>query len=150
MKDMWKIIKGNRPLQMFMVSIISDKFAQSIASNAVIGIMLFGIIIGNYSLSGYIQPITMVVNVIAIIFAVRYAGKVGLKKGYLFIIKGGIIIYASLFLLILLGDPSQIGFDQIGFMTIAFFIDRKSTRLNSSHVAISYAVFCLKNNKNAE
>src|SRR5690625_6215805 len=25
-----------------------------------------------------------------------------------------------------------------------FFIDRKSTRLNSSHVAISYAVFCLK------
>src|SRR5690625_5419977 len=27
--------------------------------------------------------------------------------------------------------------------------DRKSTRLNSSHVAISYAVFCLKkNNKN--
>src|SRR5690625_7067898 len=25
-----------------------------------------------------------------------------------------------------------------------FAIDRKSTRLNSSHVAISYAVFCLK------
>src|SRR5690625_5766895 len=25
--------------------------------------------------------------------------------------------------------------------------DRKSTRLNSSHVAISYAVFCLKNNR---
>src|SRR5437870_8150046 len=26
-------------------------------------------------------------------------------------------------------------------------IDRKSTRLNSSHVAISYAVFCLKKKK---
>src|SRR5690625_5571096 len=26
-------------------------------------------------------------------------------------------------------------------------LDRKSTRLNSSHVAISYAVFCLKNKK---
>src|SRR5690625_6372625 len=26
-------------------------------------------------------------------------------------------------------------------------IDRKSTRLNSSHVAISYAVFCLKKQK---
>src|SRR5690606_41955263 len=25
-----------------------------------------------------------------------------------------------------------------------FFVDRKSTRLNSSHVKISYAVFCLK------
>src|SRR5690625_5854246 len=27
--------------------------------------------------------------------------------------------------------------------------DRKSTRLNSSHVAISYAVFCLKKKKNS-
>src|SRR5699024_12518304 len=26
-------------------------------------------------------------------------------------------------------------------------LDRKSTRLNSSHVSISYAVFCLKNKK---
>src|SRR5437870_9873284 len=29
-------------------------------------------------------------------------------------------------------------------------IDRKSTRLNSSHVAISYAVFCLKKKKKTE
>src|SRR5439155_9301137 len=31
--------------------------------------------------------------------------------------------------------------------TEAAKIDRKSTRLNSSHVAISYAVFCLKKKK---
>src|SRR5437660_12925489 len=29
-------------------------------------------------------------------------------------------------------------------------LDRKSTRLNSSHVAISYAVFCLKKKKKEE
>src|SRR5690606_40823618 len=29
-------------------------------------------------------------------------------------------------------------------------IDRKSTRLNSSHVKISYAVFCLKKKRNPE
>src|SRR5690625_7521511 len=29
------------------------------------------------------------------------------------------------------------------------FLDRKSTRLNSSHVAISYAVFCLKKKNRA-
>src|SRR5690625_5517291 len=29
-----------------------------------------------------------------------------------------------------------------------YITDRKSTRLNSSHVAISYAVFCLKKKKN--
>src|SRR5690625_5963460 len=34
-----------------------------------------------------------------------------------------------------------------GTSIAALFIDRKSTRLNSSHVAISYAVFCLKKKK---
>src|ERR1022692_4117317 len=29
------------------------------------------------------------------------------------------------------------------------FLDRKSTRLNSSHLVISYAVFCLKKKKNS-
>src|SRR5256885_11090382 len=28
-------------------------------------------------------------------------------------------------------------------------VDRKSTRLNSSHLVISYAVFCLENNNNS-
>src|SRR5690625_6775407 len=32
----------------------------------------------------------------------------------------------------------------IPFIVEDFNVDRKSTRLNSSHVAISYAVFCLK------
>src|SRR5437660_5892275 len=32
-------------------------------------------------------------------------------------------------------------------MSISLARDRKSTRLNSSHVAISYAVFCLKKKK---
>src|SRR5207249_10301610 len=33
------------------------------------------------------------------------------------------------------------------FWLIGFGKDRKSTRLNSSHVSISYAVFCLKKKK---
>src|SRR5688500_19532870 len=38
---------------------------------------------------------------------------------------------------------STINFDPIGW-TGAKLEDRKSTRLNSSHLVISYAVFCLK------
>src|SRR5438034_1551684 len=34
------------------------------------------------------------------------------------------------------------GYDLIGLGTLE--VDRKSTRLNSSHTVISYAVFCLK------
>src|SRR3712207_7346861 len=34
------------------------------------------------------------------------------------------------------------------FLVVALHEDRKSTRLNSSHANISYAVFCLKKKKN--
>src|SRR5260221_3098982 len=34
------------------------------------------------------------------------------------------------------------------FSGYLFILDRKSTRLNSSHTVISYAVFCLKKTKN--
>src|SRR5690606_39569670 len=40
--------------------------------------------------------------------------------------------------------------DVIVFNNNTFTIDRKSTRLNSSHVKISYAVFCLKKKKTIE
>src|SRR5436189_2293260 len=38
---------------------------------------------------------------------------------------------------------------QRGFFDFRSFTDRKSTRLNSSHRCISYAVFCLKKKKSA-
>src|ERR1039457_230545 len=35
----------------------------------------------------------------------------------------------------------------VPFVTLNLKVERKSTRLNSSHLVISYAVFCLKNNR---
>src|SRR5256885_7513305 len=37
---------------------------------------------------------------------------------------------------------------RFGGQAVKVVIDRKSTRLNSSHLVISYAVFCLKKKKN--
>src|SRR5436309_8241171 len=44
----------------------------------------------------------------------------------------------------------ELPFHQHLFTEPAGFSDRKSTRLNSSHVKISYAVFCLKKKINLE
>src|SRR5437870_10976617 len=42
-----------------------------------------------------------------------------------------------------LGPPEEV-YERPATEFVAEIVDRKSTRLNSSHVAISYAVFCLK------
>src|SRR3712207_8902043 len=39
--------------------------------------------------------------------------------------------------------------DELSLAAASAELDRKSTRLNSSHANISYAVFCLKKKKNA-
>src|SRR5699024_12057687 len=44
------------------------------------------------------------------------------------------------------GDEAILAAHPVDFMSFSYYmssIDRKSTRLNSSHVSISYAVFCL-------
>src|SRR5947207_15669126 len=47
------------------------------------------------------------------------------------------------------GQRFGIGIDEASLAVepLTFFGDRKSTRLNSSHTVISYAVFCLKKKK---
>src|SRR2546422_7681001 len=44
-------------------------------------------------------------------------------------------------------SPIRVLLHSLAFGTLKPFIDRKSTRLNSSHGYISYAVFCLKKKK---
>src|SRR5699024_2290817 len=44
-------------------------------------------------------------------------------------------------------EPFQGAATGVGGIHRDIFTDRKSTRLNSSHVSISYAVFCLKKKK---
>src|SRR2546430_2877608 len=46
-----------------------------------------------------------------------------------------------------IGGSRRTGFQTIGSGTAGWRLDRKSTRLNSSHSQISYAVFCLKKKK---
>src|SRR5690348_17401288 len=45
------------------------------------------------------------------------------------------------------GSAAELAARDIVFMTVGSSEDRKSTRLNSSHPSISYAVFCLKKKK---
>src|SRR5690242_12169511 len=61
------------------------------------------------------------------------------------LLVGGVCIITSIIgtYMVRLGGGSIMGALYKGFFTTAI-LDRKSTRLNSSHMSISYAVFCLK------
>ena len=80
LKDMWALIKENKELQRYMVAAVSDKLAQTIGSVSVVTVMLYGIMIGNYSISTIISTAAMAPGIIFAIIGARLAGKHGNKK----------------------------------------------------------------------
>lgn len=79
-KDMINVIKGNKALQCYIVANASDKLAQQTASQAIIGTLLFGIVIGNMGLSTILTMIGMLPSIVFAIFGAKYAGKHGSKE----------------------------------------------------------------------
>lgn len=80
LKDMWNLLKENKELQRWMVAAVSDKLAQTIASVSIVNVMLYGIMINNYSISTIISIAAMLPGIIFAIIGARLAGKHGNKK----------------------------------------------------------------------
>lgn len=79
-RDMWNVLKDNRAAQMYIVTLASDKFAQTIASEAVVSTMLAGILIGSYQVMATVSSVTSVVGLICAFSGGIFIAKVGVKR----------------------------------------------------------------------
>ncbi len=79
-KDMWNLIKENRALQMYAVAAASDKLAMQTGGQAIVNTMLFGICIGNMSISTMLSAVTMLPSILFTFVGARMAGKRGNKE----------------------------------------------------------------------
>lgn len=121
-KDIFNVIKGNRAIQMLVVAASTDKLAQQIRGNSVIGIMLYGIIMGNYALLGNMSMINLIPGIILIIFGTSIAARFSSKQATIIFTWASIISSVLLAALLIFGDPTQISLSNIGFMTIGFIV----------------------------
>lgn len=120
-KDYWEVLRKNRAIQMLVVAASSDKLANSMRSNSIIYIMLFGIICGDYALYGSFSAITSIPTiVVTLILTQLIARKRGQKEAMVICTWGSIISGILLFLVIFFGDPTTLSFTSIGAFTILF------------------------------
>jgi len=80
LKDMWDVLKNNKPLQSYIISASSDKIAQQASSASIVSTMLNGILIGNMGLATTLSMIGMFPSILFAILGARYAGKHGNKE----------------------------------------------------------------------
>ncbi|MGL5330025.1 MAG: MFS transporter [Peptostreptococcaceae bacterium] len=121
-KDYWPVLKGNKALQMLIVAACTDKIALSVAGNATVSIMLFGIVMGDYALAGTISMVILIPNIVITMIGTKYAQKLGQKKALVAGTWIAMISYMILAALLVFGDPTQIRLSNMGFMTIAFLV----------------------------
>ncbi|NDL68027.1 MFS transporter [Anaerotalea alkaliphila] len=81
-RDYLPIIKGNRPLQMLIVSAATDKLANQTKSNAVTTVIVYGVLMGNYALSGKLMLITAIPTILITFVGIALARRTGIKKAY--------------------------------------------------------------------
>ena len=79
-KDMVSVLKGNRPLQCYIVAQATDKLATQTNSQSIINTLLFGIVIGNMGIATTLQAVSMLPSILFAIVGARYAGKFGSQR----------------------------------------------------------------------
>ena len=109
MADVVEVLKHNKPLQCYIASNASDKLAQQVGSQAIIGTLLSGIIIGNMGLATTLGVISMVPSIFFAAFGAKYVGKKGSKKGIVTWTCISMAITSVLILFFIFTDTRQIG-----------------------------------------
>lgn len=118
-KDMFNLIKGNRPFQMYIIAAVSDKLASQTVSQAIVTTMMFGILVGNIQYGTLISVIGMFPAIIFAIVGGKYAGKYGAKNAMVTWMEISIAIAVAGALFCTFIDMSKIP-TSIG-LTIGFF-----------------------------
>lgn len=126
-RDYLDTLLHNRAIQMLVVSAGTDKLASTMHGSTTMMIVLLGVVVGDYAISGTIQGIISIPSAILMaLFVGGLATKLGQRKAMLIGSWGGIVANLLLVLLWLLGDYRSMsagnGVVHWGFFTIAYVI----------------------------
>ena len=128
-KDYWDVLKNNRAIQMLVVSASTDKLALQTQGNATVGVIVFGIICGNYALNGALNAYTSIPTFLFLLFGAGViATRLGQKKAMMFGTYGALACMVLIAILFYVADPTTMafpgfdGFTGWTFFTVAYLI----------------------------
>ncbi len=136
LKDMADVLAHNHPLQCYIISNASDKIAQQTASQSVITTLLFGIVIGNMSISTMLTVVSMIPSILFAVLGAKYAGKHGSRKAIVTWTWISMIISLVTLGFFVLIDPGQIAVMMSPAMILYVCL---TLAQNGSHMCITTA-----------
>lgn len=133
LQDYWSVIKGNTPLITLALCGGLMKFIAQLLSDQAFLVILFGIVLGNYGLSGQLSLWQIIPNLLIVILFTRLATRKDLKASYTVSIV--IAMLSTLTMLLILwtsGDTTQI-FTNGGFIAILFGVAYVAMKVTATY-----------------
>ena len=120
-RDYFEVLKENKPIRLLITAASVNKFTAMVYSNVTVGVLLFGVMIGDYELSGEIGLVTAIPNLLVVTLGVMVAQRMGQKKAFTVFTWMAIGFQIIMMLLITYGDMRQVGLWQINLVSLLFF-----------------------------
>lgn len=114
-RDYWEILKNNKPIRMLIIAACTDKFASTVYSHTTVGVMLYGIMMRHYGISGLIGVVTAVPTLFVVSTGIRTAQKMGQKKSLVLFTALGIFFQIIMMLVLMSDRVSSISFESKEF-----------------------------------
>ncbi|MDR3310356.1 MAG: MFS transporter [Oscillospiraceae bacterium] len=121
LRDCVDVLLHNKNVVMLMLSAATDKLFSNVTTNAVVVVMVFGIICGNYELSGQMNMFVFAPSMVISLLCVWYARRKGQKKALLHTSVGAIAANLIIFCAFLFGEPTTLSFSAWGIFTVVFY-----------------------------
>lgn len=120
LRDMWHLIKDNRPFQMYILHCVSAKLSQQTMSQTMVSTIIFGILIGNLAFGTILSAVAMLPGIIFAVISGKFCGKYGSKKVAVFSMVAGIAVSFVVIAFCYAIDMKEISTNVV--MTVAFFV----------------------------
>ncbi|MDD5935672.1 MAG: MFS transporter [Clostridiales bacterium] len=120
-KDYINVIKHNKPIRMLVTAASVNKFTSMVYSNITVGVIIFGIMMKNYELSGTIGLVTAIPNLIVVTIGVIVAQRLGQKKAFQTFTWFAIAFQIIMTGLLMFGELTKVGFN-LNAISIGFFL----------------------------
>lgn len=119
-RDYWDIIRENRPIRMLIIAACTDKFAATVYGHATVGVMLYGIIMRDYSIAGWIGVITAIPTLAVVTAGIRVAQKYGQKAAMVTFTLAAVVTQVPMMLILISDKASEIHFSIHGMNGITW------------------------------
>lgn len=123
-RDYVEIVKNNKPIRMLTLASCSNQFASVVYSHTTVGVMLFGIMMKNYGISGLIGIVVAVPTLFVVSGGIKIAQYFGQKKALTIATISAIVLQFIMGIVLLFGNITEITFVpyKINGITIVFVL----------------------------